>query len=143
MSRMPLLIGLLLAGMILGGCATSPWTTGQNSAGGWVKPSFTKPTTAPTTSAKPNVQNPTVPPANNQANSQAMQEVMEELRQLGTLDPAAQNNLMEDLKQTDPALWPLVMQQFRAAVAYKRRAALSPLATANAAETSKVQKLPS
>ena len=48
---------------------------------------------------------------------------MEELRQLGTLDPAAQNKLMEDLKQTDPALWPLVMQQFRAAIAYKRRAA--------------------
>ena len=48
---------------------------------------------------------------------------MEELRQLGTLDPAAQNKLMEDLKQTDPALWPLVMQQFRAAIAYKRQAA--------------------
>ena len=47
---------------------------------------------------------------------------MEELRQLGTLDPAAQNKLMDDLKQTDPALWPLVMQQFRAAIAYKRRA---------------------
>ena len=52
-----------------------------------------------------------------------MQEIMEELRQLGTLDPAAQNKLMDDLKQTDPALWPLVMQQFRAAIAYKRRAA--------------------
>jgi hypothetical protein len=50
-----------------------------------------------------------------------MQEIMEELRQLGTLDPVAQNKLMEDLKQTDPALWPLVMQQFRAAIAYKRR----------------------
>ncbi len=56
---------------------------------------------------------------------------MEELRQLGTLDPAAQNKLMEDLKQTDPALWPLVMQQFRAAIAYKRRAAQRETMAAN------------
>jgi len=60
-----------------------------------------------------------------------MQEIMEELRQLGTLDPAAQNKLMEDLKQTDPALWPLVMQQFRAAIAYKRRAAQRETTAAN------------
>ena len=75
------------------------------------------------TAAKPNSQNPQGAASNSQANAQSMQQIMEELRQLGSLDPAAQNKLMEDLKQTDPALWPLVMQQFRAAIAYKRRAA--------------------
>jgi len=51
-----------------------------------------------------------------------MQRVMAEIQQLGTLDKAAQDKLMEDLKQTDPSLWPLVIQQFRAAVAYRRQA---------------------
>ena len=48
---------------------------------------------------------------------------MAELRQLGTVDAAAQDRLMEDLRQSDPSLWPLVMEQFRATLAYRRRAA--------------------
>jgi len=51
-----------------------------------------------------------------------MQQVMTELRQLGVMDKAAQDKLLDDLKQTDPSLWPLVIQQFRAAVAYRRQA---------------------
>ena len=46
---------------------------------------------------------------------------MAELQQLGALDPAAQEKLMADLRATDPAIWPLVVQQFRAALAYRRR----------------------
>ena len=88
-------------------------------------------TAATADASKANNQNPQGTQANRQANAQAMQEIMEELRQLGTLDPAAQNKLMEDLKQTDPALWPLVMQQFRAAIAYKRRAAQRETMAAN------------
>jgi hypothetical protein len=51
-----------------------------------------------------------------------MQEIVAELQQLGALDKAAQDKLMEDLRQTDPSLWPLVLQQFRATVAYRRQA---------------------
>ena len=51
-----------------------------------------------------------------------MQQVMAEVRQLGALDPTAQDKLMTDLMQTDASLWPLVLQQFRAAVAYRRQA---------------------
>jgi len=47
---------------------------------------------------------------------------MAELQQLGAFDPAAQKKLMADLRATDPAIWPLVVQQFRAALAYRRRA---------------------
>ncbi len=50
-----------------------------------------------------------------------MQEVMAELQQLGALDPASQERLMADLRQTDPVHWPMVVQQFRAAVEYHRR----------------------
>src|SRR5262249_2428658 len=38
--------------------------------------------------------------------------IMNEVQQLGALDPAAQNALIEDLKKTDPALWPQLMQTF-------------------------------
>jgi len=118
-----LIIGLLLAEMILSGCASSPWSADKKDARTSISPASDKSTAAATAEAKASGQNPQGAAANSQSNAQAMQEIMEELRQLGTLDPAAQNKLMDDLKQTDPALWPLVMQQFRAAIAYKRRAA--------------------
>jgi hypothetical protein len=47
---------------------------------------------------------------------------MAQLQELGTLDPAARERLMEDLKQTDPRLWPDVIRQFRATLAYRQQA---------------------
>ncbi|HEY2761225.1 MAG TPA: hypothetical protein VGI75_10785, partial [Pirellulales bacterium] len=38
-----------------------------------------------------------------------MTAILAEVQQLGALDPAAQNALIEDLKKTDPALWPQLM----------------------------------
>lgn len=57
-----------------------------------------------------------------------MSEVLGELQEIGQLDPAAQAKLMEDLKRTDPSLWPLVVQQFQAALAYKRQTKETPVA---------------
>jgi hypothetical protein len=51
-----------------------------------------------------------------------MQDIMAELQQVGATDPAAQEKVMEDLRNSDPAIWPLVMQQFRATQAYRHRA---------------------
>ncbi|HZZ30005.1 MAG TPA: hypothetical protein VFE46_18560 [Pirellulales bacterium] len=48
--------------------------------------------------------------------------IMAEVQQLGTLDPAAQNALLEDLKKTDPSLWPQLVQTFRASIAYRKQA---------------------
>jgi hypothetical protein len=42
---------------------------------------------------------------------------------VGALDPQAQNALLEDLKRTDPALWPQLVQTFRASIAYRRQVA--------------------
>jgi hypothetical protein len=36
------------------------------------------------------------------------------------LDPAVREQLTHDLRQTDPALWPAFVQQFRASIAYRR-----------------------
>jgi hypothetical protein len=51
----------------------------------------------------------------------ALQEVMTELQQAGAMDPAARDELLADLKQTDPSRWPLVIQEYRAAAAYRQR----------------------
>lgn len=46
---------------------------------------------------------------------------MAELQRLGTLDPAARDQLTADLQKTDPALWPGMLHQARAVAAYRQR----------------------
>ena len=65
----------------------------------------------------------------------AMQAVLAELESLGTVDPATQTQLIADLRQTDPALWPLMLQTFRAGAAYKRRDAAATPKAATAVAT--------
>jgi hypothetical protein len=50
-----------------------------------------------------------------------MQEVMAELQQLGGSDPQSQQKFLADLQQTDPALWPLLLQQLRATAEYRKK----------------------
>ena len=47
--------------------------------------------------------------------------MMGELQTLGALDPQSLEQLLKDLQQTDPALWPQVMQVFRTSMAYRQR----------------------
>jgi hypothetical protein len=54
---------------------------------------------------------------------QAMQQIIAEIQELGDLDPAARDELLDNLKQTNPAIWPLVAQQVRASLAWRRQAA--------------------
>lgn len=44
-----------------------------------------------------------------------------EMQTLGTLSPVEQKALLADLKQSDPTLWPQLVRQFRAVMAYRRR----------------------
>ncbi len=113
MGKSALTVALALVGTVLiAGCASAPRPAS----------STTQPMAAqPAESAPPA---PPIPDSAAQPGAQArsMQEVMAELQQLGALDPAAQGKLLADLRETDPALWPLVLQQFRAVTAYRRRA---------------------
>jgi hypothetical protein len=59
--------------------------------------------------------------ANPAVDDKSLQEIMAEVKELGVLDPQQQNKLLEDLRQTDPALWPLMVKQVHAAVAYRRK----------------------
>jgi hypothetical protein len=126
MGRSARTIGLLAAGMVVlaAGCSSAPWSATRPAAGvARAAEATAKPTTAtPAAVAKSEAD----------SRAQAMQEVMAELQQLRALDPAAQETLMADLRQTDPELWPLVLQQFRAAMAYRRRAQQQEMAAAGA-----------
>ncbi len=99
MSKSLSIIAAVLAGLALPGCA-SLWTTD--------KP-------APTTHQPPVA-------ANHPCDMRRLEDVMAELHQSGTIDPAAERQLAEDLRQSDPAIWPLVVQQCRATQAYRREA---------------------
>jgi hypothetical protein len=52
------------------------------------------------------------------AKEQDMADVLHEVELLGATDPAAQQQLLRSLQQSKPELWPLVVQQFRATLAY-------------------------
>ena len=122
MSRFSLVI-VVLAGLFLSGCASSPWST--------KKPVFAlRPRPAPAVAAEASAPSEETPP---ETDPRTMQDVMTELRELGAVDPAAQNRLLSDLHQSDPSLWPLVVRQSRAATAYRRQA-LERTGTAAVAE---------
>jgi hypothetical protein len=48
---------------------------------------------------------------------------MAEIESLGDVNPQVQKRLLEDLRQSDPALWPLMTQQIRATLAYQKQQA--------------------
>ncbi len=112
--RPTLLVGLLcLVGAAGLGCASQlPWA----SAGTAPKQTAPAQQTPPAAAAAPSAP----------ADSQQMQQIMAELQRLGTLDPAARDQLTADLQQTDPALWPGMLHQARAMAAYRQRAAYPP-----------------
>lgn len=95
------------------GCASSPWSASRRAAANHPTPPAT-PAPAPRAAI----------------DSQAVQEVLAELRRAGNIDPATQQKFIEDLEQADPSLWPLMVQQFRAQIAYRQRITQGRLATA-------------
>jgi hypothetical protein len=116
MGGSPCTLGLVVATAVLAaGCSSSPWPARQPAQSGLAVPTAGAQATAASgpqaaggaPAAKPD--------------TEGMQQVMAQLQELGALDPAAQATLMADLRQTDPAWWPMVVQQFQAAVAYRRR----------------------
>lgn len=53
----------------------------------------------------------------------ALSGVLDELQEIGAIDPAAQQQLMADLKETKPEHYALVVDQFRTALAYRQQLA--------------------
>lgn len=65
------------------------------------------------------------PPANasSAAPPPSLQAVIAEIEALGDVDPQVQKRLLENLRQSDPALWPMMTQQIRASLAYQKQQA--------------------
>jgi hypothetical protein len=122
MGSSPPTIGLaIVAAVLAAGCSSSPWPT-RTLVPRWPPDgSAASPTGGAPLVHASGPQGPGNTAAT-QPDAGAMQQVMAELQDLGALDPAGQARLMADLRQTDPVWWPMVVQQFRAALAYRRRA---------------------
>jgi hypothetical protein len=61
---------------------------------------------------------------------------MAEVHQLGQSDPAAQQALIEDLRRTEPSLWPQLVHAYRSSLAYRQQSGerIARLARQNGAE---------
>jgi hypothetical protein len=102
------------------GCSSSPWASNRR------EPAAQAPTPPPTPAR-------TIDP-------QTLQQILAELQQAGNLDPATQQKFLEDLQQADPALWPLMLQQFRAQMAYRQRASQGAVPPGNGPPTNPAQQ---
>jgi hypothetical protein len=131
-----LLLALVCANWACCGCASRPNLFGLFSS----KPAEPATTTAaaPAATATPPVAATTPPPSTAQADapkSQELQQIMAELKTMSALTPEAQAQLLADLEQTDPALWPQMLQVFRASLAYRQR--VNPLPGSEGAASDK------
>lgn len=116
---------LPLCGLLLSGCMAAPWSPHETKA---AKPASTADAIKAEAASK----------TGGTSEGQSLQQVMAELQQLGALDPQAQETLMADLRQTNPALWPAMVQQFRTAAAYRRQLLQREKQTAEAPRASEV-----
>lgn len=73
--------------------------------------------------ATPNTTKPPrfAPAAPKAGDAEALARVVAELQSIGSISPTEQARLIADLQQTDPALWPTILQTFKAGVAYRKR----------------------
>lgn len=145
-------IALLAVALLLPGCTASPWSASRSGApaAATTSPAAANPTAPPPAAAaapQPVAPGSAAPsaPGNAAIDPQALQQVLADVQRVGALDQASQDRLMHDLQQTDPALWPLVVQQFRAALAYRQQAEqrrLAASATGQPGPSGQVNGLP-
>ncbi|MBN1910275.1 MAG: hypothetical protein JW818_11090 [Pirellulales bacterium] len=115
---------ILLVAALGAGCGTSRWAT---PAG----PASSAPPAAPPTTTTPTAPAPTASPAPpvpslgantaGQPDPALMARVMAEVQAVGQYDRAAQDQLVAELQQAEPAVWPAVVQSFRSRLAYSQR----------------------
>ena len=55
---------------------------------------------------------------------QAMADILGSLQEIGAIDPGAQQHLMAEMQSSNPEQWPMMVQQFRSAMAYRKQLVL-------------------
>lgn len=58
------------------------------------------------------------PPIEEPTREEAFAQVLDDLQQIGATDPGAQQQLLTQLQQVKPSLWPVTVQQFKSTLAY-------------------------
>ena len=116
------LLVLWAAGILVGsGCAGSPWTAARPTPTDPAPPrAGAAATEGPSAAAAPPARAPGADRAVAQVDPRAVDELVAQVAAAERLDPAVREQLTRDLCQTDPALWPAFVQQFRASIAYRR-----------------------
>lgn len=64
---------------------------------------------------------PAMPASGTDATQPDMTAVLDKLQQVRSMDPAAEQRLLDELKTVPPSTWPLVAEQFRASLAYHQQ----------------------
>jgi len=104
---------LILAALMAAGCTSSPWSPGKNES--------RSPAPFPPQTATAGVSANAAGRSNSVEDLAAVDAMMAEIDRMQVLDPAARAKVYNDLKQTEPHLRPLVLRQFRAALAYRQQ----------------------
>ncbi len=114
-------IEVLVLVVLVCGCRASPWSATRAP----LEPASTAPPNPSQSSGWADSDEPPKDPATSDPlagpDPREMQDVMAQLQELGALHSAVREQLIEDLKQTDPRLWHDVIRQFRATLAYRQR----------------------
>ncbi|NLE37573.1 MAG: hypothetical protein GX621_06065 [Pirellulaceae bacterium] len=101
---------LLLTLSIFCGCHSSPWSSQKTVLG------LPAPGGALANAANP--PSPTVSPDEFRTDEAELRRVMAEARQIGADNPTLAAPLLAELQASDPSLWPLVVESYRARLAY-------------------------
>jgi hypothetical protein len=118
---MRLTIALLPLVTLTAGCA-APWTTGAPSAAATAHTAVASPATPEAAQHDPRaaaIQKATA--STPLAADQALAGVLDELEEIRAIDPEAQKELMADLREADPQHYPMIVEAFRTALAYRQQ----------------------
>ena len=119
----------------IGGCKMPSSTT--NYAASTTNPFET--TTAPEPVVR---QAAATEPTSEPAQEADLSAVLDQLQEIDDINPQARAKLTEDLRNVKPELWPLMIQQFKSALAYRQQVAESEQQTAEAVAAVDIQPKP-
>jgi hypothetical protein len=125
-ARRGLLVLWIAAALLGSGCASSPWASAPSAgavsitrnpdAGASEKQG---PSAGPAATG-PLAAGPAAGQSARQVDPREVDQLVAQVAAAERLDPAVREQLARDLRQTDPALWPAFVQQFRASLAFRR-----------------------
>jgi len=122
---MPAASGLATAGTVTGAASAAvpqAGTNGQSNLGAAVAPAASAAAAQPSSAISNSVQDP-------RPDLQAIEQLVARIAERDGLDEAGRARLAQDLRETDPSLWPALMQAFEAALAYQRQMKNKPQAS--------------